>query len=242
MCPLICGVTFTGLRSVPSVSQDRECFWLQIKCLTNSQCEYGEAYEYLPVFRMEKWWSCCHWINNNNKSMCNTFINNTHVVVVVVVVQKLGKKLQGLSPRANYTDRATAACRRSDCQLLRIEGSTWSAWRIPTAVFLLFSAILGHALQFYYFLDIRLLKDLRNSLIYFRNSVLFCDCDCECVLYPPPRANSPFTHLRLGALDYEEKREILLLPRLELRILSRQARDNRYTDWAILGPRLPSVS
>jgi hypothetical protein len=43
------------------------------------------------------------------------------------------KKLHGLSPRANYTDRATAACRRSDCQLLRIEsvphgqrdGSLW---------------------------------------------------------------------------------------------------------------------
>jgi hypothetical protein len=26
------------------------------------------------------------------------------------------------SPRANYTDRSTAACRRSECQLLRIEG------------------------------------------------------------------------------------------------------------------------
>jgi hypothetical protein len=34
-------------------------------------------------------------------------------------------KLHGLSPRANYTDRATAACRRSDCQLVRIEGATW---------------------------------------------------------------------------------------------------------------------
>jgi hypothetical protein len=31
-------------------------------------------------------------------------------------------KLRGLSPRANYTDRATAACRQSQCQLLRIEG------------------------------------------------------------------------------------------------------------------------
>jgi hypothetical protein len=41
--------------------------------------------------------------------------------------QKHNKKLHGLSPRANYTDRATAACRRSDCQLLRIEGPTWSA-------------------------------------------------------------------------------------------------------------------
>jgi hypothetical protein len=37
------------------------------------------------------------------------------------------EKLHGLSPRANYTDRATAACRRSDCQLLRIEGAKWSA-------------------------------------------------------------------------------------------------------------------
>jgi hypothetical protein len=36
---------------------------------------------------------------------------------------------------ASYTDRATATCRRSYCQLLRIEGATWSAWRIPTAVF-----------------------------------------------------------------------------------------------------------
>jgi hypothetical protein len=47
-------------------------------------------------------------------------------------------KHHGLSPRANYTDRATAACQRSDCQLLRIEGATWSAWRIPMAVFSVF--------------------------------------------------------------------------------------------------------
>jgi hypothetical protein len=43
-------------------------------------------------------------------------------------------KLHGLSPRANYTDQATAACRRSQCKLLRMKGATWSAWRIPTAV------------------------------------------------------------------------------------------------------------
>jgi hypothetical protein len=47
-------------------------------------------------------------------------------------------KLHGLSPRANYTDRATAACRRTDCQLLRIEGATWSAWQIFAAVFSIF--------------------------------------------------------------------------------------------------------
>jgi hypothetical protein len=41
------------------------------------------------------------------------------------VLGSIKKKLRGLSPRANYTDRATAACRRSDCQLLRIKGATW---------------------------------------------------------------------------------------------------------------------
>jgi hypothetical protein len=48
------------------------------------------------------------------------------------------KICHGLSPRANCSDRATTACRRSDCQLLRIEGATWSAWLIPTAVFSVF--------------------------------------------------------------------------------------------------------
>jgi hypothetical protein len=43
-------------------------------------------------------------------------------------------KLRGFSPQGNYTDRATAACRRSSCQLFRIEGVAWSAQRIPTAV------------------------------------------------------------------------------------------------------------
>jgi hypothetical protein len=52
--------------------------------------------------------------------------------------KKTETKLHDLSPRANYTDRVTAACWRSDCQLLRIKGATWSAWRIPTAVFSVF--------------------------------------------------------------------------------------------------------
>jgi hypothetical protein len=51
---------------------------------------------------------------------------------------KTTNKLHGLSPRANYTDWATTACRRSYCQLLRIEGATWSVWRVPTAVFSVF--------------------------------------------------------------------------------------------------------
>jgi hypothetical protein len=37
---------------------------------------------------------------------------------ITELYRKLKTKLHGLSLRANYTDRATAACRRSDCQLL----------------------------------------------------------------------------------------------------------------------------
>jgi hypothetical protein len=47
-------------------------------------------------------------------------------------------ELRGFSPQANYTDRATAACLRSSCQLLRTEGVVWSRQRIPTAVNLCF--------------------------------------------------------------------------------------------------------
>jgi hypothetical protein len=52
-----------------------------------------------------------------------------------LILESSLKKLHGLSPRANYTDRATAACRRSDCQLVWIEGATWSEWWIPPAVY-----------------------------------------------------------------------------------------------------------
>jgi hypothetical protein len=60
-------------------------------------------------------------LKNNFELVMTSFWHN-------VPVQDLKKtKLHGLSPRANYTDRATAVCRQSDCQLLRIEGATWSS-------------------------------------------------------------------------------------------------------------------
>jgi hypothetical protein len=39
-----------------------------------------------------------------------------------VIVSVITHKLRGLSPQANYTDRATATCQQSYCQLLWIEG------------------------------------------------------------------------------------------------------------------------
>jgi hypothetical protein len=71
------------------------------------------------------------WDHSKCKSM-----SKYNILVFPAKRQFTEYKLHGLSPQANYTDRATAACRRSDCQLVRIEGATWSVWRIPPAVFL----------------------------------------------------------------------------------------------------------
>jgi hypothetical protein len=54
--------------------------------------------------------------------------------IIKLKLKKKTTKLRGFSLQTNYTGRATAACRRSCCQLLRIEGVAWSAQRIPTAV------------------------------------------------------------------------------------------------------------
>jgi hypothetical protein len=40
----------------------------------------------------------------------------SHIFLVFLAQHNLKTKLHGLSPRANYTDRTTAVCRRSDCQ------------------------------------------------------------------------------------------------------------------------------
>jgi hypothetical protein len=69
--------------------------------------------------------------NNKSKLNCTFLVLSSAKCRVTREVpeedRRSKNKLHGLSPRANYTDRATAACRRSDCQLLRIEGTTWSA-------------------------------------------------------------------------------------------------------------------
>jgi hypothetical protein len=66
--------------------------------------------------------------NMNNGRQCNPAVYYNREGEEDTNFTESKTKLHGLSPRANYTDRATAACRRSDCQLLRIKGATWSAW------------------------------------------------------------------------------------------------------------------
>jgi hypothetical protein len=62
-----------------------------------------------------------------------TMFTTSHIISRVHL-----KNLCGLSPRANYTNQATAACRRSQCQLLWLEGVTRSEQRILLIVFLIF--------------------------------------------------------------------------------------------------------
>jgi hypothetical protein len=65
--------------------------------------------------------------NTNNEDEGAVYFLLIYSLQISIVIEIKKKTLHGLSPRANYTDRATAACRRSDCQLLRIECATWSA-------------------------------------------------------------------------------------------------------------------
>jgi hypothetical protein len=81
--------------------------------------------------------TCRNWRDESTKCACIIITTNTVIIIIIIIIITY-LLLNGLSLRANYTGRATAACRRSDCQLLRMEGATWSAWRIPTAVFSVF--------------------------------------------------------------------------------------------------------
>jgi hypothetical protein len=63
-------------------------------------------------------------LSHRNLFQVRPYISAIHFHILYPSTSKLPKwslktktKLHGLSPRANYRDRATAACRRSDCQL-----------------------------------------------------------------------------------------------------------------------------
>jgi hypothetical protein len=45
------------------------------------------------------------------------FLPQRNAIELVLMYIRCIKNLRGLSPRANYIDRATAACRRSQCLL-----------------------------------------------------------------------------------------------------------------------------
>jgi hypothetical protein len=129
-------------------------------------------------------------------------------------------KLHGLSPRANYTDRGTAACRQSDCQLVRIEGAMWSAWRIPPAIFSQFSR--QEPLLFYQvapqLYSRGWVDPVPDPLLFF-----FWRCwESNPGLQICSQEFWPLDH-RGGCLDGIEERKFLTLPGLKLWPLSRPA-------------------
>jgi hypothetical protein len=89
--------------------------------------------DYLLIRNVLRLSDCSHVLNENS------FDSAVNILTVIVRdAINISIKLRDLSPRANYTNQETAACRRSYCQLLRIEGATLLAWRFPTAVFSVF--------------------------------------------------------------------------------------------------------
>jgi hypothetical protein len=58
---------------------------------------------------------------------CNSVFS--HLILIFKLKSKQLNSLVWVRERTISTYRETAACRRSQCQLLRIDGATWSAWR-----------------------------------------------------------------------------------------------------------------
>jgi hypothetical protein len=87
----------------------------------------------------------------------------------------------GFSPQANYTDRAAAACRRSYCQLLRVEVVAWSAQRIRYIFYSSSSSIIRMRMSAPRF-------KIRNCSLIFTlpQGTVSCDILCACLCAPPP--------------------------------------------------------
>jgi hypothetical protein len=77
---------------------------------------------------------------DNLTAICEAFVYKIwqplYILWHIYSLQELFKenKLRAFCPQAKYTDRATGACRRSQSQLLRIEGVAWSGQLIPMVV------------------------------------------------------------------------------------------------------------
>jgi hypothetical protein len=97
-----------SLVKCPRFELDTKTYWLTDR---QSQCDFDFDFDYN--------WSVLlvYWLESNlvtvkvKKFFCRNKISSKN---------KTKTKLHGLSPRANYTDRATAACRR--CQLFADRG------------------------------------------------------------------------------------------------------------------------
>jgi hypothetical protein len=140
----------------PDISTDHDlivlCAWFLLRCgctylppglTTTGACSVDEIHNIFLLTHMNvkrvlflgKELVFSQHIGNPLVSLHMKFGARLHLHNIYGIFSWTNKKLSGLSPRANYTDQATAACRRSYWQLLRAEGVTWPARRIPLAVF-----------------------------------------------------------------------------------------------------------
>jgi hypothetical protein len=104
-----------------------------VKCVTTkSSCHCARLRGWAP-------WASSRWqptVPSNGQTLCCSTFNcsasfSSHLQAASMVLLRMKcknsywsikKKLNGISPRANYTDRATAVYRRSDCQLFADKG------------------------------------------------------------------------------------------------------------------------
>jgi hypothetical protein len=110
----------TLIEHFPCGISGRESIWQynSIYCWDKKQCRYTSSLSQVFIT------SC--------------LIKHRDIFTLVVTYRtKTKTKLHGLSSRVNYTDRATAACRRSDCQLLADRGYNVASVTAP------YSRILG---------------------------------------------------------------------------------------------------
>jgi hypothetical protein len=98
-----------------NLSREEPC---RIRFRTMWRCCKGTIHVALHYARMADTLSIMTWIERPPASVTCAVEHKGRTKLW----QQKQNKLHGLSPRANYTDRATAACRRSDWQLLRTEG------------------------------------------------------------------------------------------------------------------------
>ena len=106
--------------------------------LTKVNCFFSERIEIISLTKKYSGMSSCvspmiifgtntlpFFMNTINLiTLQNVFHQYSSFIIIINTntKKKQTNKLRGLSPQANYTDRAAAAGRRSKCQLLRIEG------------------------------------------------------------------------------------------------------------------------
>jgi hypothetical protein len=119
-------------RKIYVNTSQRCCCFLYYTTGSSSSLCYGQINKGMNTVSMERLGIC--WEIRANSGLWIEYFSNFWRIDRFFYITETKTKLRSFSSQANYTDRATAACRRSQCQLLRIKGVAWSTQRIPMVV------------------------------------------------------------------------------------------------------------